>query len=150
MTAGPVTGAQHMKQCVYRIPYDCGRCYTGKTGRPLEICIKDHKCNLMQGLLKKKIKISPTRVWRMEQNVLERSKSFADWTRHHLEETRNQPTSLIAHPISHPSLAISPIWTAVIKEEVNKITAPSSLAYIGMPCFYVSTTQMPHVCNTYL
>jgi hypothetical protein len=37
---------QQMKQYVYSIPSDCGRWYIG-------ICIKEHKYNLTQGLLKK-------------------------------------------------------------------------------------------------
>jgi hypothetical protein len=29
MKTGPVRDAQQMKQCVYSIPCDCGRCYSG-------------------------------------------------------------------------------------------------------------------------
>jgi hypothetical protein len=36
---GPVRDAQQTKQCVYNIPCDCGRCYIGKTSRPLEVHI---------------------------------------------------------------------------------------------------------------
>jgi hypothetical protein len=36
---------------VYSIPCDCGRCYIGETNRLLEVCIKEHKYNLTQGLL---------------------------------------------------------------------------------------------------
>jgi hypothetical protein len=53
METGPVRDGQQMKQCVYNIPRDCGRCYLGKTCRPLEVCIKEHKYNLIQGLLEK-------------------------------------------------------------------------------------------------
>jgi hypothetical protein len=35
------------------IPCDCGRCYIGEASRPLEVCIKEHKYNLTQGLLEK-------------------------------------------------------------------------------------------------
>jgi hypothetical protein len=42
-----------MKQCVYSIPCDCGRCYICETSRPLKVCIKEHKCNLTQGLLER-------------------------------------------------------------------------------------------------
>jgi hypothetical protein len=48
---GPVTDAQQMKKCVYSIPCDCGRCYIGGTRIPLEVRIKEHKHDLMQGLL---------------------------------------------------------------------------------------------------
>jgi hypothetical protein len=50
---GPVRDAQQMKQFVYSIPCDGGRCYTGETSRPLEVRIKEHKYNLTQGLLEK-------------------------------------------------------------------------------------------------
>jgi hypothetical protein len=53
MKTGPVRDGQQMKQCVYNILCDCGRCYIGKTGRPLEVHIKEHKYNLTQGLLEK-------------------------------------------------------------------------------------------------
>jgi hypothetical protein len=32
-------------------PSDCGRYYIGETSRPLKVCIKEHKCNVAQGLL---------------------------------------------------------------------------------------------------
>jgi hypothetical protein len=50
---GPDREAQQEKQCVYNIPCDCGRCYIGETGRPLEVRIKEHKYNVTQGLLEK-------------------------------------------------------------------------------------------------
>jgi hypothetical protein len=40
---GPIRDAQQMKQCVYNIPCDCGRCYIGETHRPSEVCIKEYK-----------------------------------------------------------------------------------------------------------
>jgi hypothetical protein len=40
MDTGPVRDAQQTKQCVYSIPYVCGRCYKGETSRPLEVRIK--------------------------------------------------------------------------------------------------------------
>jgi predicted GIY-YIG superfamily endonuclease len=53
MKTGSVTDAQKTKQCVYSIPCDCGKCYIGETNRPIEVRIKEHKCNLTQGLLEK-------------------------------------------------------------------------------------------------
>jgi hypothetical protein len=52
MKTGLVSEAQQMKQCVYNIPHDCGRCCISETSRPLEKCIKEKKYNLTQGLLK--------------------------------------------------------------------------------------------------
>jgi hypothetical protein len=37
----------------YNIPRDCGRCYIGETGRPMEVHIKDDRYNLTQSLLGK-------------------------------------------------------------------------------------------------
>jgi hypothetical protein len=53
ITTGPFTEAHQRKQCVYNIPCKCGRCYTDKTSRPSEVCIKEHKYNFSQGLLEK-------------------------------------------------------------------------------------------------
>jgi hypothetical protein len=53
MKTGLVRDAQHMKQCVYNIPCDCGRYYIGETSRPLEVHVKELKYNLTQGLLEK-------------------------------------------------------------------------------------------------
>jgi predicted transcriptional regulator len=52
MKTGSVRYTQQMKQCVYNIPCDCGRCYIDETSRPLEVRIKEHKY-LMQILLEK-------------------------------------------------------------------------------------------------
>jgi hypothetical protein len=36
-------------QCIYRFPCECGREYIGDTSRPLNIIIREHKCNLGEG-----------------------------------------------------------------------------------------------------
>jgi hypothetical protein len=77
MKTGPVRDAQQMKQCVYSIPCDWGKCYIGETSRYLEVCLKEHKYNLTQGLLEK-IKISPICIRRRPQNMLERSEGLVD------------------------------------------------------------------------
>jgi hypothetical protein len=51
MKTGPARETQQTKQCVYNIPCDCGRCYIDETSRFLEVRIKEHKHNLIQGLL---------------------------------------------------------------------------------------------------
>jgi hypothetical protein len=51
MKTGPVRDAPQSKKCVYNIICDCGRCYTGKANRPLQVHITEHKYNLTQGLL---------------------------------------------------------------------------------------------------
>jgi hypothetical protein len=42
MKTGFVRDVQQMKQCVYNISCDCGRCYISETSRSLEVWIKEH------------------------------------------------------------------------------------------------------------
>lgn len=53
LTTRPERDIQQRRQCVYSIPCDCGKCYTGQTGRPLEFRIKNHKHNLKKCKLEK-------------------------------------------------------------------------------------------------
>jgi hypothetical protein len=53
MIARPYRDIQDMRQCVYYIPCECGRCYFGETSRLLGVHIKEHKHNLRQGLMEK-------------------------------------------------------------------------------------------------
>jgi hypothetical protein len=53
METRPVRDAHQVKLCVYSIPCDCGRWQISETSRPLEVCTKEHKYNLTQGLLEK-------------------------------------------------------------------------------------------------
>jgi uncharacterized protein (UPF0335 family) len=53
ITTRPDRGLQQTRQCVYSIPCECCGCYIGVASRPLEVCIKEHKHNLRQGLLEK-------------------------------------------------------------------------------------------------
>jgi hypothetical protein len=43
---------QQMAQYIYSIPYECGRSYIGKTGRPL-VCGSEYRHTLKEGLLEK-------------------------------------------------------------------------------------------------
>jgi hypothetical protein len=53
MKTGPVRDVQQMKQCVYSILSERGRCYIGETSRPLEVRVKEPKYNPTQGMLEK-------------------------------------------------------------------------------------------------
>jgi predicted GIY-YIG superfamily endonuclease len=44
---------QQTAQCVYSIPCECGRSYTGETGRLLAVRLQEHRHNLREGLLEK-------------------------------------------------------------------------------------------------
>jgi hypothetical protein len=113
-----VRDAQHTKQCVFNIPWDCGRCYIGETSRPLEASIKEQKHNLTQGLLEKsklaqhahkedsKICWKDAKVLQIKSNTTYR------------KYKESSHMSLVYHLISQPSLNISPIWTPIIVVEV--------------------------------
>jgi hypothetical protein len=49
----PHREAQDMRQCIYSIPCECGRCYIRETGRSLGVRIREHMTNLKQGLMEK-------------------------------------------------------------------------------------------------
>jgi hypothetical protein len=52
MKTRPERDPQQRAQCVYIIPCECGRSYTGETGRPLVVRLREHRHSLKQGLLK--------------------------------------------------------------------------------------------------
>jgi hypothetical protein len=106
MKTGPVRDAQQPKQCVYRIPCDCGRYYISETRRPVEVRIKELKYNLTQGLHEK---------LKVVQHAYEEDHKIC-W-----KYKESAHISLLDHPISQPSLDISPIWPAVITAEVKKL-----------------------------
>jgi predicted GIY-YIG superfamily endonuclease len=96
---------------VYIIPCDCGRCYIGEISRHLEIRMKEHKYNQAQGLLE---------ISKLAQNVYEEGHKICRLNQtHRTGNTRNQPTSLVDHPINQPSLDISPIQTFIVTAEVR-------------------------------
>jgi hypothetical protein len=121
MNTGPVRDAQQTKQCVYSIPCDCGRCYIGETSRPSQVNVKENKHNITQGLLAKSklsqhaCKEGHKMCWK-EAKVLQ-IEPYTTY-RKYKESAR---MSLLDHPISQPSLDISPIWTPVITAEVRKL-----------------------------
>jgi hypothetical protein len=113
--------AQQKKQCVYNMPCDCDRCYISEKSRPLEVLIKEHKYNLTHGLLEKSklaqyaYKEGHRICWK-EAKVLhiEPNNTY----RKYKESTHMSP---VDHPVSQPSLDISPIWTPIITAEVRKL-----------------------------
>jgi hypothetical protein len=121
MDTGPIRDAQQTKQNGYSIPCDCGWCYIRETSRTLEVCIKEHRYNLTQGLLEQsklaqhtyeeahKICWNEVKVLQIEPNTT---------CRKYKESTH---MSLIDYPISHPRLGVSPIWTPVMTAEVKNL-----------------------------
>jgi hypothetical protein len=99
-------------QCTYSIPCDCDSCDINKTGRTLEVCIKEYRYNLEQGLWEKS-KLAQYVGYKLRFYRLNVTSTG---------NTRNQSTCLlVAIPISQPNLDISPIWTPTIEEEADKL-----------------------------
>jgi predicted GIY-YIG superfamily endonuclease len=121
MKTRPVRDAQQTKQCVYSIPCDCDTCYIGETSRPLDVRIKEHKCNLTQGFLEKS---------KLAQHAYDKGHKIC-WNKARVLQIEPSTTyrkykesahmSLPDHPISQPSLGISPIWTPVIAAEIKNL-----------------------------
>jgi hypothetical protein len=136
MKTGPVGGAQQTKQYVYNIPCVCGRCYIGDTSRHLEVCIKEVKYNLSQGLLENS---------KLTQHVYEEGHKIC-WNEAKVLQIEPNATyrkykeiahmSLIAYLISQPSLEISPIWTLAITAEVKKYS-PAQCRLSGKTVIFV-------------
>jgi hypothetical protein len=53
MKTSPERDLQQTAQCIYIIPYECGRSYTGKTGRPLAVQLHELRQNLKEDLVEK-------------------------------------------------------------------------------------------------
>jgi hypothetical protein len=107
MKTGPVRDVQQTKQCVYNVPCVCGRCYIGEASRPVEVRIKE----LAQHAYEEghKICCNEAKILQIELNTTYRK----------YKESAHM--SLLDHPISQPTLDISPIWTPVITAEVKKL-----------------------------
>jgi hypothetical protein len=125
-----------MKQCVYSIPCDCGRCYIGKTSRPLEVYFKEYWYNLTQYLYEKSklaqhaYKEGPKICWKQEK-VLQIEPNAT------CRKYKESALSIYVtdHPIRQPSLDISPIWTPITADEFRKLhTTLSSVDYVWKLC----------------
>jgi hypothetical protein len=101
-------------------PNDYGRCYISETSRLLEVRIKEYKYNMTQGLLENQNYLNMH--MKKATKYVERSEGLADLTKNTYRKYKESVNmSLVAHPISQPSLDISPIWTPIIVAEVRKL-----------------------------
>jgi predicted GIY-YIG superfamily endonuclease len=53
MKPRPERDPQQTAQCIYSILCECGRSYTGETGRPLAVRLRKHKHSLKECVLEK-------------------------------------------------------------------------------------------------
>jgi hypothetical protein len=121
MKTRPITEGKQMKQCVYSIPRECGRCYIGEISRPLEVCIKEHKYSLTQSLLEKS-KLVKHAYEEHHKICCKEARSCKLNRIAHTENAGKQPIWLwhIIHSVN-PAWTSLLIWTAITAAEVGKL-----------------------------
>jgi predicted GIY-YIG superfamily endonuclease len=106
----PHREVQDMRQCIYSIPCECGRCYTGETGRPLGIRIREHMNNLKQGLMEKS-RLAKHAYEEGHRTQWMEAKTVQIETNKICKKYKEAAhMACIMNSISQPSLEISPIW----------------------------------------
>jgi hypothetical protein len=134
---------QHTAQCVYSIPTECGRSYTGDTGKPLTMQLHEQRCNFKDGLLEisklAQHSYDGRRVLWDEGSVLEIESN----SRYRKYNERAHMTCL-TKSISQPSLAISPIRIPLFSNEVT--TSKRSLWHDR---FFMGFVQLIPLCFSF-
>jgi predicted GIY-YIG superfamily endonuclease len=100
----PNTDPQRTAKCVYSIPCECGRSYTGETGRPLAVRLREHKHNFKEGLIEKS---------KLAQHAYEEDHKVI-WDEARVLEvesnSRYRKYKESAHIISLLALLANPVW----------------------------------------
>jgi hypothetical protein len=111
-----MTDPQLSAQCIYNIPWECGRSYVGERGRPLSVRIREHKFNLKNGLLVKS---------KLSQHAFEEGHQIS-WNDAKILQTEvnsrqrkykeSADMACMENPISEHSLEFHLIWIPLVKE----------------------------------
>jgi hypothetical protein len=119
MKTRPERDPQQVTCCVCSIPCECGRRYTGKTGRLLAMRLHEHTHNVKEGLLEKS---------KLAQHAYEEGHRI-HWDESRILEIQSKNRykkykesahmACLTNLISPPSLDISPIWIPLISNEVT-------------------------------
>jgi hypothetical protein len=113
------------KELIYRIPCECGAKYIGKTGRPLETIVSEHRRNLLKLSRDREISIE-------EESLSSLLATHAAENRHQIlweevtilgsennAKTRKFHKAAVMHiennMISRPSLDIPQLWHYIVK-----------------------------------
>jgi hypothetical protein len=98
---------------------DCGRCYIGETGRPLQVHIKEHKDSLTQDLFQKS-KLAQHAYEEGHDLCWKEAKTFHIGTNDIYRKNKVVANiSLAAHSVIHPSLHLSPSGLPPVKKLEN-------------------------------
>ena len=107
------------KECIYKIPCECGNVYIGETGRPLSVRINEHKRNCSRGEMEKS-KLAE-HAWSHSHKILfDKAEPIAKesnaWKRKIKESafiTGNK------NVFSQQSIQLKDIWFPIIKKEIQ-------------------------------
>jgi hypothetical protein len=120
------------------VPCECGRSYTGETGRPVAVRLHEHKHNLQQGLLEKS---------KLAQHAYEKGHRVG-WDDARILEIESNSScrkymesahmACLTNPISQAISDISPIRIPHISNEVSHLQRRS----IGVHKVSVSSVQV--------
>ena len=97
-----------IKNCVYSIPYSCGKIYKAETGRPLKVRLEEHRKAVVRGEIEKSGMAD--HIWKEKGNHLPLwdEVEIIDRTAAHILGYNNL--------LSRPSIEMNTIWELIIKK----------------------------------
>jgi predicted GIY-YIG superfamily endonuclease len=115
----PKRSPQETVNCVYSIPCQCGKSYTGETGRPWAVRLQEHRQNVEEGHLERS---------RLAQHSFEKNHCIV-WKEAKILEVEINSVyrkykeaaylSCLQNPINKPSTENLPIWYILISGELS-------------------------------
>ena len=118
----PPNQTQESKNCIYKIPCECGKRYIGETCRPVQTRVNERKRNTTNREIDKS---------KIAEHSWEQKHRF-QWDKASIISTGKEENARIKklkesafihytdHVISQPSIDISPIWLPIIRPEIKK------------------------------
>lgn len=110
---------QRTKNCIYKVPCECGKSYIGETGRPLQVRIKEHKKLVRLGETDKS-RIAQ-HAWEEEHRIEWEHTTILDREDNHTKRKLKEAAHMAITPnvISTPSLEIKNIWLPIVRETMS-------------------------------
>ena len=120
MRTRPIRAPQNIANCVYSIACECGRSYTGETGRPLVVRLREHRQNLEEGHLERS-KVVQDAFGENHHIVWKEAKSLETETNSvYRNYNETAYVSCLKMSISQPNTEISPVCYPLISKELSK------------------------------
>lgn len=116
----PKNLSQNNKECIYKIPCECGKVYIGETKRPLEIRIKEHKRNVqLHDVGKSKV---AEHVWTQNHKILFDNTEVLDHEQNSLKRKIKETIYIKYNDticFSNQSVECSNMWKSFLQGNVN-------------------------------